>query len=144
MENIRKQAKKTLKIYIAILIASILLLVVFNAVETAGGANNSSTFGKGFCAGEIAFVAVNIARYSTALKNDEKLKKLYISATDEREKLICEKSDSSSFKAILCIIVLSAMVASFYSDMVFYTLIAVMVTVILVKEGFRLYYRKKY
>lgn len=144
MENIRKQAKKTLKIYIAVLIASIVLWVVFNAVETAGGANNSSTFGKGFCAGEIAFVAVNILRYAVALKNDEKLKKLYISATDEREKLICEKSDSTSFKAILCIVVLSAMAASFYSDMVFYTLIAVMITIILVKEVCRLYYRRKF
>ena len=144
MENIRKQAKKTLKIYIAILIVSVLLLVVFNFIETAGGANNSSTFGKGFCAGEIAFIAVNILRYTMALKNDEKLKKLYISVTDEREKLICEKSDVSAFKAILCIVVLSAMVASFYSDMVFYTLIVVMITIILVKEVCRFYYRRKY
>ena len=144
MENIRKQAKKTLKIYIAILIASVLLLTVFKAVEAAGGANNSSTFGRGFCAGEIAFMAVNILRYSMALKNDEKLKKLYISATDEREKLICERSDVSAFKTILCIVVLSAMVASFYSDMVFYTLIAVMLTIIFVKAGFRFYYRRKF
>ncbi|MDE6710353.1 MAG: hypothetical protein K2J76_07675 [Oscillospiraceae bacterium] len=144
MENIRKQAKKTLKIYIAILIASILLFVVFNAVEAAGGANNSSTFGRGFCAGVIAFMAINILRYASALKNDEKLKKLYISATDEREKLICEKSDVSAFKVILCIVVLSAMVASFYSDMVFYTLIAVMLTIIFVKAGFRFYYRRKF
>ena len=143
MKNFRKQAKITLKIYIAVLAASILLFVVFNAVEAAGGANNSSTFGRGFCAGVIAFMAINILRYAAALKNDEKLKKLYISATDEREKLICEKSDSSAFKTILCIVVLSAMVASFYSDMVFYTLIAVMLTILLVKEGFSFYYRKK-
>ena len=144
MENIRKQAKKTLIIYIAVLIASIVLWVFFNVVEIRGGENNSSNFGRVFCVGEIAFMAVNIARYSAALKSDEKLKRLYISVTDEREKLICEKSDSSSFKAILCIIVLSAMVASFYSDTVFYTLIGVMMTIIFVKAGFRFYYRRKF
>ncbi len=144
MENFRKQARRTLKIYIAVLITAIVLWVVFTAVEAAGGANNSSNFGRGFCVGAIAFMAVNIARYSAALKDDEKLKKLYIYATDEREKLICEKSDSSSFKAILCIIVLAAMVASFYSDTVFYTLISVMMTVMFVKAGFRFYYRRRF
>ncbi len=126
------------------LAAAILLWVGFSVVEAVNGENNSSNFGSGFCAGAIVFMAVNILRYSAALKDDEKLKRLYISATDEREKLICEKSDSSSFKAILCIIVLSAMVASFYSDTVFYTLIGVMMTVIFVKAGFRFYYRRKY
>ncbi len=144
MENFRKQAKKALKFYIAVLAAAILLWVGLSAVEAFGGENNSSNFGSGFCAGVIAFMAVNILRYSTALKDDEKLKRLYIAATDEREKLICEKSDSSSFKAILCIIVLSAMAASFYSDTVFYTLIGVMMTVIFVKAGFSFYYRRKY
>lgn len=144
MENFRKQAKKTRIIYIVLLIAAIALWVVFNAVEIAGHENNSSNFGRGFCAGVIGLMAVNIARYSAALKDDEKLKRLYIAETDEREKLICEKSDSSSFKTILCIIVLSAMVASFYSDTVFYTLVAVMLTIMFVKAGFRFYYRRKY
>ncbi|MDE5858915.1 MAG: hypothetical protein K2H23_00760 [Oscillospiraceae bacterium] len=143
MEDFRKQAKKTLTFYIAVLIAAIVLWSGFSAVEAAVGKNNSSNFGTGFCAGVIAFMAINILRYSTALKNDEKLKKLYIVETDERGKLICEKSDISSFKAILCIVVLAAMVASFYSDTVFYTLIAVMLTIIFVKEGFRFYYRRK-
>lgn len=144
MENFRKQVKKTLIIYIAVLAAAIVLWVGFNIVEAVGGVNNSSDFGMGFCAGAIVFMAVNILRYSAALKNDEKLKRLYIAATDEREKLICEKSDSSSFKTILCIIIISAMAASFYSDTVFYTLIAVMMTVIFVKAGFRFYYRRKF
>ncbi len=144
MENFRKQAKKALIIYIAVLTAAIVLWVGFSVLEAAGGENNSSNFGSGFCMGAIFFMAVNIARYSAALKDDEKLKRLYISATDEREKLICEKSDSSSFKTILCIIVLAAMVASFYSDTVFYTLIAVMLTIMFIKAGFRFYYRRKF
>ncbi|MDE5993626.1 MAG: hypothetical protein K2G87_11325 [Oscillospiraceae bacterium] len=143
MDNFRKQAKKTLAGYIAVLAAAIVLWGVFSAVEMFGGENNSSNFGTGFCAGAIAFMAVNILRYSAALKNDEKLKKLYTAETDGRGKLICEKSDVSAFKTMLCIVVLAAMGASFFSDTVFYTLIAVMLTLIFVKEGFRFYYRRK-
>lgn len=143
MEDFRKQAKKTLAGYIAVLAAAVVLWGVFGALEAAVGENNSSNFGTGFCAGAIAFMAINILRYATALRNDEKLKKLYTSETDGRGKLICEKSDVSAFKAILCIVVLAAMGASFFSDTVFYTLVAVMLTLIFVKEGFRFYYRRK-
>ncbi|MBD5146455.1 MAG: hypothetical protein HDT21_11200 [Ruminococcus sp.] len=143
MDNFRKQAKKTLAGYIAILAAAVVLWGVFSTVEISVGENNSSNFGTGFCAGAIAFMAINILRYAAALKNDEKLKKLYSAEKDGRGKLICEKSDVSAFKAILCIVVLAAMGASFFSDTVFYTLIAVMLTIILVKEGFRFYYRRK-
>ena len=133
MENLKKQAKKTLAGYIAALAAAIAMWGIFSAVEIFGVENNSSNFGTGFCAGVIAFMAINILRYSTALKNDEKLKKLYTAEKDEHKKLICEKSDVSAFKAILCIVVLAAMGASFFSDTVFYTLIAVMLTLIFVK-----------
>ena len=143
MEDFRKQAKKTLTAYIAVLVAAIVLCGIFSAVEISVGENNSSNFGTGFCAGAIAFMAINIFRYAAALKNDEKLKKLYSAEKDGRGKLICEKSDVSAFRAILCIVVLAAMGASFFSDTVFYTLIAVMLTIILVKEGFRFYYRRK-
>ena len=143
MDNFRKQAKKTLAGYIAALAAAIAMWGIFSAVEIFGVENNSSNFGTGFCAGAIAFMAINILRYSVALKNDEKLKKLYISETDDMVKLICEKSDVSAFRAILCIVVLAAMGASFFSDTVFYTLIAIMLTLIFVKEGFRFYYRIK-
>lgn len=143
MEDLRKQAKKTLAGYIAVLAAAIVLWGIFSAVEISGGENNSSNFGTGFCAGVIAFIAINILRYSTALKNDEKLEKLYTAEKDGQKKLICEKSDVSAFKAMLCIVVIAAMGASFFSDTVFYTLVAVMLTLIFVKEGFRFYYRKK-
>ncbi|MBD5138699.1 MAG: hypothetical protein HDT24_05250 [Ruminococcus sp.] len=123
MEDFRKRAKKTLAGYIAVLAAAVVLWGVFSAVEISVGENNSSNFGTGFCAGAIAFMAVNISRYSAALKNDERLKKLYTAEIDERGKLICEKSDVSAFKAILCIVVLAAMGASFFRTRCFIRLL---------------------
>lgn len=144
MENFRKQAKRTLKIYIAVLAAAIVLWVVFTVLEISGGENNSSNFRNGACAGITTLMALNIARYSAALKNDEKLKKLYIAETDERTRLIYEKSNSSSFRALIIVLGLSTIVSSFYSDTVFYTLIAVIFVIIFIQAIFSFYYRRKF
>ena len=147
MENFRKQAKKTLKIYIAVLATAIALWVVFNVFnvfDIADGGKNSSGFRTGFCAGIITLMALNVVRYSAALKNDEKLKKLYIAETDERTRLIYEKSNSSSFRTLIIVLGLSTMVSSFYSDTVFYTLIAVIFVIVFIQTIFSFYYRRKF
>lgn len=144
MENFRKQAKRTLKIYIAVLITAIALWVVFTVLRIAGGEENSSSFGTGACGGIITLMALNIARYSAALKDDEKLKKLYIAETDERARLIYEKTNSASFRTAIIVLGLSAMVASFYSETVFYTLVAVIFVIAFIQAGFSFYYRRKY
>lgn len=144
MENFRKQAKRTLIIYIAVLAVAIVLWVVFTVFDIAGGENNSSNFREGACAGVTALMALNAARYSAALKNDEKLKKLYIAETDERTRLIYEKSNSASFRTVVIVLGLSTMVASFYSETVFYTLIAVIFVIVFIQVGFNFYYRRKF
>ena len=107
MEDFRKQVKKTLNIYRAVLIAA---------------------FGTGVCASIITLMIVNVSRYSTALKNDEKLKKLYILETDERERLIYEKSNSSSFRAVIILLGLAAII----------------IAIAFVQAAFKFYYRRKY
>ncbi|MDE6710354.1 MAG: hypothetical protein K2J76_07680 [Oscillospiraceae bacterium] len=144
MENFRKQAKRTLKIYIFVLAVAIVLWVVFTVLEIAGGENNSSNFRNGACAGIATLMALNIVRYSAALKDDEKLKKLYIAETDERTRLIYEKSNSSSFRTLIIVLGLSTIVSSFYSDTVFYTLIAVIFVIIFIQAIYSFYYRRKY
>lgn len=144
MENFRKQAKRTLIIYIAVLAAAVVLWVVFSVFDIAGIEKDSSSFRTGACSGITALMALNIARYSEALKNDEKLKKLYIAETDERTRLIFEKSNSASFRTVIIVLGLSAMVASFYSETVFSTLIAVIFVIIFINAGFNFYYRRKF
>mgnify|MGYP001094773294 FL=1 len=150
MEDFRKQVKKTLNIYRAVLIAAIVILIVLNVIEIAAELGEKSTndlsngFGTGVCASIITLMIVNVSRYSTALKNDEKLKKLYILETDERERLIYEKSNSSSFRAVIILLGLAAMVASFFSKPIFYTIVAIIIAIAFVQAAFKFYYRRKY
>lgn len=150
MEDFRKQVRKTLNIYRAVLIAAIVILIVLNVIEIAAELGEKSTndlsngFGTGVCASIITLMIVNVSRYSTALKNDEKLKKLYIMETDERERLIYEKSNSSSFRAVIILLGLAAMVASFFSKPIFYTIVAIIIAIAFVQAAFKFYYRRKY
>lgn len=144
MENFRKQVKRTLIIYIAVLAAAIVLWIVFSVFDIAGNENDSSSFRMGACSGITTIMALNIVRYSAALKNDEELKKLYIAETDERARLIYEKSNSASLRTATLVLGLSAMVASFYSKAVFYTLIYVIFVIIFIQVGFNFYYRRKF
>ena len=104
----------------------------------------SNGFGTGMCASIITLMIINVCRYSAALKNDEKLKKLYILQTDERERLIYEKSNSSSFRAVIILLGLAAMVASFFSKTIFYTVVAIIIAIAFIQAAFRFYYRRKY
>ncbi len=150
MEDFRKQVRKTLNIYRAVLIAAIVILIVLNVIEIAAELGEKSTndlsngFGTGVCASIITLMIVNVSRYSIALKNDEKLKKLYILETDERERLIYEKSNSSSFRAVIILLGLAAMVASFFSKPIFYTIVAIIIAIAFVQAAFKFYYRRKY
>lgn len=150
MEEFRKQVQKTLNIYRAVLMAAIVILVVLNEIEITAVLGEksmtdlSSGFGTGVCSSIITLMIINVCRYSTALKNDEKLKKLYILETDERERLIYEKTNSSSFRAIIILLGFAAMVASFFSKPIFYTIVAIIVAIAFIQVAFKFYYRRKY
>ena len=150
MEDFRKQVQKTLNIYRAVLIAAIIVLVFLNIIEITALLGEESTtdmsngFGTGACASIITFMAIAISRYHAALKNDEKLKKLYILETDERERLIYEKTNSSSFRTVIILLGFAAMIASFYSKTIFYTIVAIIMVIAFVQAAFKFYYRRKY
>ncbi len=150
MEEFRNQIRKTLNIYRAVLIAAIIILIVLNIAEITAMSGEKDTkdlsngFGTGMCASIITLMIINFCRYSAALKNDEKLKKLYILQTDERERLIYEKSNSSSFRAVIILLGFTAMIASFFSKTIFYTVVAIIIAIAFIQAAFRFYYRRKY
>lgn len=150
MEDFRKQVQKTLNIYRAVLIAAIIVLAVLNTIEITALFGEESTndlsngFGTGACASIITFMIICVCRYSAALKNDEKLKKLYILETDERERLIYEKTNSASFRTVIILLGFAAMAASFFSRTIFYTIVAIIMVIAFVQAVFKFYYRRKY
>ena len=82
-------------------------------------------------------------RTLAAIKNSDKLRKLYISETDERVLLIRQKSGSAGMNIVMYGLTIGAFIAGNFNDTVFFTLLGACLFVGLVRGFFKLYYRAK-
>lgn len=143
MEKFKKQiaAKIVICIVFAVLTAAVYAgMYAFFANEDSFSAGFSS----GACAAFITILLVYAARYGSALKDPEKLKKLYIAENDERSRLIREKTASGSFTATVLILGLATAVATFFSATVSCVLAGVIGVIAVIKMSFKFYYDRKY
>jgi len=85
-----------------------------------------------------------ILQNNKALKDDEKLKKLYIAETDERNMFIYQNSGSTGLNVITIGLLIGACVSIYFNMTVFFTLLGACLFVSLVRLVFKLYYHKKY
>ncbi|MGN0675532.1 MAG: hypothetical protein ACI4KG_07255 [Oscillospiraceae bacterium] len=159
MEKFRKQIKTRMIGYIitAILLAILYIVLVFidktNAWGTVLLASISGTaeegdftsgFRTGFCSSIVGFAVVKAIFCAAALKNEKKLKAMYIKETDERTAMILQKTASSSFCVTIMALAVASVVASFFSMTVLYTLIAIIFFIVFVRTAFQFYYTRKY
>ena len=143
MENFKKQIFKKLVVCI---IFAVLTATVYIAVYVLFSEKTmfSAGFSTGLFAAWITIIIANAVRYCSTLKDPEKLKKLYIAETDERTRLIHEKTASGSFTASVFILGLTTLIASFFSETITYVLAGVIGVMAIVKVSFKFYYDRKY
>ena len=88
----------------------------------------------------IAFLIRNIL----ALKDEKKLKKLYVETNDEREIQIWTAARSTAMQLFLLVGVVAAIVAGYFSMTVSLTIFACILTHSLIGLGFKIYYSHKF
>ncbi len=148
-----EQYKDSLKSRIAVLsvgaaaMATLLLLGEFGVIR-AIAANNFSEFLRGFQTGILLSVSLIfsyfIGRYRWLLKNDEKLKSAYYAENDEREKLIAMKVGGNAMYVCIVLILLAGIVAGYFNETVFFSLVGCALFLLLVRVALKIYYHKKY
>jgi hypothetical protein len=145
MEKYRKTIKQ--RIGFAALYCAAVLAVIGLGLFRPGDAHVSdyiAGMSLGMCLG-IAFVAIfYMVMMARALRNDERLKKLYISETDERLMLIRTQAGGTSIVFSIAGLLLGALVAGYYSAEVFFTLVGATLFVSLVVGCLKGYYWVKY
>jgi len=82
-------------------------------------------------------------RAFAAIRNADKLRKLYISETDERALLIRQKSGSAGMNIVMYGLTVGAFIAGNFNEIVCLTLLGACIFVGLVRGFFKLYYRAK-
>ena len=94
--------------------------------------------------GVLALMFFGLIRGTAALKDEKKLKKLYIKANDERQIQIWTAARASSMQVTLLIGLVAGMVISYFNMIIGTTILAVETLHAIVGGCFKLYYNKKY
>jgi uncharacterized membrane protein len=105
-------------------------------------------FVEGFQVGIIValfgFMIFCFIRNVAAMKNPDRMKRLYISETDERKLMIIQKSGSDGMNIVMYGLAVGTAVAGNLNDTVFFTLLGACLFVILIRGFMKLYYYKKH
>jgi len=136
------------------LLISVGLLVLFCAVilsrhyEKAASSDFVKGYIEGFQWGVLACLLVALLFYLIrnilALRNPEKLKKLYIAETDERKQFIQRQAGSIGMNIVMFGLAAGTVIAGNMNDTVFFTLMGACVFVALIRAFLKIYYKNKY
>lgn len=102
---------------------------------------------RGFISGAsfgILVLLTGLIRNLRALKDEKKLKKLYIKESDERQAQIVAKALCEAMRATLILGLAAVIVAGYFSMTVSLTLLVTVLLVSLMTLAFKLYFGKKY
>ncbi len=151
MENFREQVKRRRNINVVLLVFLVTLFAVLIIMDATGcwaGYDESESsmagFRSGFASALIGFSIMKIVIYTRALKDEKKLKAMYINETDERSLMISQKIASSSFKVTIMGLAIACVVVSFFSKPILETLVCIISFILAVEIGFKFYYTRKY
>ncbi len=144
MQAYAKKIRRRVAVLIVLAIAAAGLIAVNMFIPAGAGGDHARGFRAGALTAMIGLAAALSIRYAMALKNSEKLKKLYIEETDERAQMMFQKSGSTGMTFLIGFMLASGCVAGFFNMTVFYTLIALALFTSFVRAAFKLYYMRKY
>lgn len=85
---------------------------------------------------------VSMAYIGAVLKDEKKLKEMYIKYTDERNVKISEMTGAKLYNAIIAPILLATFIAGYFSAEVFFTLLAIILFIAVVTLARKLYFCK--
>lgn len=153
-----EQYKKKLQSENIVFVIVIVILAGFMALTFAGekgllplapvaGGRHWQSSWRGFCGGLastlLVVMIVGLIRNRLALKNQEKLKKLYIRQNDEREWEIYTKALCAAMRVCLLLGMAAVVIVGYFNATAGLTLLIAIFCVSWICLGFKLYYRKK-
>lgn len=151
MEKYKEIVKKRIKLFASVtafITGLFALNGVFHFTPTPVGNEKTSGFILGFQFGILILLNTllirNLSSYRSALKDNEKLKVLYIKENDERIKMIQEKIGVIGFNVAIIGLILMAITAGYFNEVVFFSLLGAVIFLVTIKACLKLYYYRKY
>ncbi|MBR3973239.1 MAG: hypothetical protein IKJ99_04735 [Oscillospiraceae bacterium] len=154
-----EQFKDELKVQVRITAVFCVILAIFSVLGFAaeaglveltpvGGDSHWQSMWRGMISGAsfglLALMVYGLIRGIRALKDDKKLKKLYVEANDERSIKIWTSARSASMQITLLLGLVAGMIISYFHMTVGITILAVETIQAFIGFGCKLYYSKKF
>ena len=114
------------------------------AVNDEGWVNAWNGFATGSTTTMLGFMIVTVIRNHKALKDEQKLKKLYVKENDERTIQIWTSARAAAFQTFLLLGIVAAIIAGYFNMTVCSTIIATLFCASMVVIGFSFYYSNKF
>ena len=149
MENFKKQLFSRQVLLIAgLLFATAALVFTGRFEKEAAAPENLRGFIDGFqigiAAGLLAVLLMFAVKHFLAIRNPDRMKKLYIAETDERRLFIKQKTGDIGMNIISYGLVVGTAIAGNIHDTVFLTLLGASLFVTTVRAFLKIYYNIKY
>jgi len=140
MENYRKKLRNRI-IIAGIYCALVLALTI--AAKIAGLDDSATSFNLGFGVGIGAVMVSFMMKYRSALKREDKLKKLYIEEHDERQKHVDAQVGRTGINVLIMSFALAMLISHYFSRTIFFMLLAATLFTVAVKAVLGFYYNRK-
>ena len=141
MEKFRKKIKKRFWISTFVSLFVPLVLIALQII-TKKDVDYASGMIYGAVSGALVTAVFNIARMYSALHNEEKLKKMYIEETDERNIMLNKETGNTALIISLVCISFASVIASFFNIGISIALAAAACFTTMVTVVVKIYYNK--
>lgn len=142
MEEFRKKVKRRFRLDTMVCLCSLALYFMLKFL-TKGASDFAQGISRGVFVGMEVVAVYNLSRTFTALRNEEKLKEMYINETDERNIAIQKETSQKGATISTVGTAVAAIVAGFFDEKVCFTLVAVLLFSALVTIIVNAYYNRK-
>ena len=135
MEDFKRVIQRRNFILKCLILLAVILDIVLNIIPIDPQLDIATSFQIGLLIGLSLLGCIGVYKYSRILKDDNELKKLEISEHDERKKMIKQKTSQST---------LITVVITLLNQLIAFTLLCVIYSILLITIAFKIYYSKKY
>lgn len=142
-EYTNKIKKRNVYLIVALLVTVITYIGL--TIKTDSFAEMSSFiqgYNLGVALGMVLFISYHLFKNYSVLKQNEKLKKQYIEENDERSKTIKQKTGASAIYLLTLSFAFATIVAGFFNEVIFFTLLAVTFFTLAVVSILKKYYMR--
>lgn len=148
MDKMRQEAENKLTYWKRMCALTCLLCCtnVWRMFTPIGGGESFHDFFQGFQVGMVLVLAVycirNVCRFKKILSSEEYIREFYIKEHDERMAAIREKTGGNVLDTCGILIIMAGVIAGYFNPVVFGTLIACGIFLLLVRKSLHIYYCK--